>query len=203
MGLDHPDRHRRIGVLRAARGQHRHDARRPRLRAGRSSRAGPEASASENAAAKVDAATQAALAAHPPDQAAQVKALSEISGLPAADVGTAAILFAQHAPAFAAGQAVDPTTQIALLTNPNDQVAAAKAVQEVVAKLGIAPAGALARLQDLRSIPVAQLLLVQQDGTKVQDAGAQRTALAKVPPADLLFLKQYGTALQDLDRGRR
>ncbi|MDP9093429.1 MAG: MFS transporter [Actinomycetota bacterium] len=148
-------------------------------------------------AAKIDAATQAALAANPADQAAQVKALSEISGLPAADVGTVATLFAQHAPALAAGQAVDPTTQVALLTNPTDQVAAAKAVQEVVAKLGITPAEALARLQDLRSIPVAQLLLVQQDGTKVQDAVAQLTALAKVPAADLLFLKQYGTALQD------
>jgi ACS family D-galactonate transporter-like MFS transporter len=148
-------------------------------------------------AAKVDAATQAALAANPTDPATQVKALSEISGVPAADVATVVTLNTQHGPALLAGQAVDTATATALLTNPSDTAAATKAVGEVVAALHVTPAVALARLTELRSIPIAQLLVVQQSGVKVQGAVAELTALATVPAADLAFLKQYGTPLKD------
>ena len=148
-------------------------------------------------AAKIDPATQAGLAANPADQAAQVKALSEISGVAPADVTTILTLNAQHASALAAGAVIDPATAATLFTNPNDAAAAAKAVGEIVAALHITPAQAVARLTELKTIPVAQLLLLQTSGTKVVQAGADLTALSKVPAADLAFLKTYGTALQD------
>jgi len=148
-------------------------------------------------AAKIDPATQAALAANPADQAAQVTALSDISGVPAADVTTIVTLNAQHASALAAGAVIDQATITALFTNPNDQVAGAKAVQEIVTALHITPAEAIARLTELRTIPIPQLLLLQQSGQKVTDAGTALTALSKVPASDLAFLKQYGTPLQD------
>jgi MFS family permease len=151
-------------------------------------------------AAKIDPATTAALAANPNDQAAQVKALSEISGVDAASVTTVLTLNAQHADALAAAQAVDPATASTLLTNPSDQQAIAKAVQEVVTKLGISQQQAIARLQELASIPTDQLATVQADGTKVADAGTQLQALAsaqKSDPQSFALLAKYGTALQD------
>ncbi len=148
-------------------------------------------------AAKVDPATQAALAKNANDPAAQVKALSEISGVAAADVTTVLTVSKQHPKALEAGQAIDPATAVALLTNPTNAALAAKAVGEIVAKLHIPPADAQARLQELASIPLSQLLLLQQNGPKVLAAGAQLTALATIAPADGAFLNKYGTPLQD------
>ncbi len=148
-------------------------------------------------AAKIDPATQQALAGNPNDTTAQAKAISEISGVAQTDVATILGLNAAHGPALQAAQAVDQATITALLTNPNDTAAAAKAVQEVVAKLHISPAEATQRLTDLKSIPVPQLLLLQSSGAKVIAAGAQLKALGAVPASDLAFLTKYGTALQD------
>jgi ACS family D-galactonate transporter-like MFS transporter len=148
-------------------------------------------------AAKIDPATQAALAASPTDTAAQAKAISDISGVAVADVATILQLNAQHGPALQAAQAVDQTTITTLLTNPSDTAAGAKAVGEIVAKLHITPADAASRLAELKTIPVTQLLLLQTSGTKVIAAGAQLQALAAVPAADLAYLTKYGTALQN------
>jgi MFS family permease len=148
-------------------------------------------------AAKLDPATQAALAANPNDPVAQVKALSEISGIPAAAVTTVLTLSAQHPNALAAGQSLDPATQLGLLTNPTDTALIQKAVGEVVAKLKITPAKALAALQELGTIPPADLITIQANGPQVRAAGDQLTALASVPAADLAYLNQYGTALQN------
>jgi MFS family permease len=148
-------------------------------------------------AAKIDPATQAALAANPNDQTAQAKALSEISGVAPADVTTVLTMEAQHGPALAAAQAMDPATVAALLANPGDQATQAKAVQEIMSKLGVTQQQAVADLQDLASIPVSQLLSIQTSGPKVAAAATQLKALAAVPASDLAFLKQYGTALQD------
>jgi hypothetical protein len=148
-------------------------------------------------AAKLDAATAATLATNPTDQAAQVKALSELTGVAPADVTTIVTLNAQHAAALAAGAKVDSATAATLFTDPTNQQAAAKAVGEIMAGLQISQADAVARLTELRTIPVAQLLLLQASGQKVTDGGAQLVALGKVPAADLAFLKKYGTALQD------
>ncbi|MFN2519252.1 MAG: MFS transporter [Jatrophihabitantaceae bacterium] len=148
-------------------------------------------------AAKVDPATQAALAANPTDKAAQAKALSEISGVSAKDVATVLAVSTQHPDALAAGQALDSATALGLLTDPTNAKLAKKAVGEVVAKLHISPAKALANLKDLASIPLPDLLVVQQSGLKVQDAGAQLTALATIAPADGVFLNKFGTPLQN------
>jgi ACS family D-galactonate transporter-like MFS transporter len=148
-------------------------------------------------AAKIDPTTQQALAANPTDTATQAKAISEISGVSVADVGTILQLNAQHGPALQAAQAVDQATITTLLTDPTNTSAGAKAVGEIVAKLHITPTDAVSRLTELKTIPVAQLLVLQSSGAKVVAAGAQLQALGKVPPADLAYLNKYGTALQD------
>ncbi len=132
-------------------------------------------------AQKLDPATAAALAANPKDQAAGIKAVSELSGVSVADVTTVATVAAQHGQALAAAQALDPATAAALLSNPNDAAAAVKAVGEVVTKLKVTPAQAQSLLVDLGTIPVSQLLVVQQDGPKVAAAQAQLQKLGAVP----------------------
>ena len=142
-------------------------------------------------AAKVDPATQVALAKNPTDQAAGVKAVSEISGVPAADVVKIATLNAEHAPAIQAAQAIDQQTITTLLTDKTNTAALQKAVQEITSKLGVSAAEAQTRLQDLAAIPVSDLLLLQQSGQKVVDAQADLVALGKVPPSDVAFLTRY------------
>jgi MFS family permease len=151
-------------------------------------------------AAKIPASVQAALAANPNDQAAQVAALAAISGVSAADVTTIVTLQATHAQALAAGQALDTATATGLLTDPTNAALGAKAVGEVVAKLGVTPAVAQGLLQQLTKIPVLQLLTVQSSGPKVVTAASALTALAtaqKSDPASFQLLTKYGTSLQD------
>ncbi len=151
-------------------------------------------------AAKIDPATTAALTANPNDQQAQIKALSEISGLDPAAVTTVVTLSAQHAQALAAGQALDPATATALLTNPGDQATLAKAVQEVMTKLNVSQQTAVSLLQELGTIPVPDLLTVKADGAKVTDAASKLQALAAAQqsdPASFALLSKYGQALQD------
>jgi ACS family D-galactonate transporter-like MFS transporter len=147
-------------------------------------------------AKKIDPATAAALAKNPADQTAGVKAVSEISGVPASDVATIAQLNAQHGPALQAAQAVDQATITTLLTDKTNTAALQRAVQEITSKLHISAAQAQARLQELASIPVSQLLLLQSSGLKVINAEKQLGALAQVPAADLAFLSKYA-ALAD------
>jgi hypothetical protein len=146
-------------------------------------------------AAKIDPATQAALAKNPNDVNAQIKALSELTGVSVADVTTVVQLNIQHGPALQAGAAIDPATAATLLSNPTDKAALAKAIGEIVQKLHVTQAQAIAAIKDLRTIPIPQLLIVQQNGPKVIAAGAQLKALGAVPAADLAFLKKYGPAL--------
>ncbi len=151
-------------------------------------------------AAKIDPATQAALAANANDQASQVKALSEISGVSATDVATVVSVEAAHPKGIAAGQALDSATAAGLLANPTDPTLGAKAVGEVVTKLGVTPADAIAALQDLESVPLAQLLVVQASGAKVASAGTDLTALATAQtsdPTSFALLSKYGTSLKD------
>jgi MFS transporter, ACS family, D-galactonate transporter len=148
-------------------------------------------------AAKIDPATQVALAKNPTDVAAQVKALSEITKVSPANVATVIQLNQQHGPALQAGAAIDRTTAAVLLTDPTNRQAAAKAVGEIVAKLHVSQQQAIAYITELRSIPIPKLLIVQSDGPKVLAAASQLKALGAVPASDLAFLKKYGTALQD------
>lgn len=149
------------------------------------------------AAQKVDPATLAALTKNPNDQAAGVKAISEITGVSASDVVTVATLNAQHGPAIQAAQAIDPATITALLTNPTDTAALQKAVGEITAKLHITPAQAQARLVELAAIPRAQLLLLQTDGPKVVQAEAALKGLGAIPPSDTALLQKVQKAVKD------
>ncbi|MGI8679861.1 MAG: MFS transporter [Jatrophihabitans sp.] len=149
-------------------------------------------------AQKIDKATTAALGKNPNDKAAQVKALSDISGVPVADVATVATVSAAHGPALAAAQAVDPQTIMALVLNPKDQQAGVKAVGEIVSTLHISPADAIKRLQDLATVPVAQLQVVQANGAKVQAAVADLTALSKnISPTEAALLGKVQKAQVD------
>jgi MFS transporter, ACS family, D-galactonate transporter len=148
-------------------------------------------------AQKLKPATQAALAATPNDPATQVEALSEISGLSAADVGKVITLSAQDKDQLATAAAIDSATQIALFTNPNNAAAQAKAVGEIATGLQLTPAAAAAKLQALGQVPVADLLFLNTNGKPVQDAVAQLTALGAAPAADLAFVGKYGPGLQD------
>ncbi|MDT4950705.1 MAG: hypothetical protein QOJ37_3300 [Pseudonocardiales bacterium] len=136
-------------------------------------------------------ATIAALTANPTDQTAGIEAISEVTKLPVSDVTTIATLNAQHGPALAAAQAIDTATITTLLTDKTNTAALQKAIGEITTKLAITPAEAQARLQDLATIPVPQLLLLQTSGQKVIDAQKTLQALGKVPPADLAFLSKY------------
>ncbi|MEO6884966.1 MAG: hypothetical protein ABI232_01585, partial [Jatrophihabitantaceae bacterium] len=150
------------------------------------------------AVSKVDQATLAALQANPADQAAGVKAVSEISGVSVADVVTIATLNAQHGPALAAAQAIDTATITTLLTDKTNTAALTKAVGEITSKLGISAADAQARLADLATIPVPQLLLLQSSGTNVIDAQKALQAAATIPAADQAKVKTAGMALQSV-----
>jgi MFS transporter, ACS family, D-galactonate transporter len=142
-------------------------------------------------AGKIDKATSAALSANPKDPAAQVKALSEISGVSSADVTKVVTVQAQHGPALQAAQAIDQATITQLVLNPKDSAAATKAVGEIVAKLHVTPAAAVARLQDLATIAPADLQTVQKSGPKVASAAADLTALGKnITKSDAALLGQ-------------
>jgi MFS transporter, ACS family, D-galactonate transporter len=148
-------------------------------------------------AAKLSPATQAALAANPTDQATQVKALSELSGSTTDVVTKVLTLSSQYGEQLKTAQAIDSATQLALLTNPTDQAALAKAVGEIASAFQISAAEATARLQALGTVPQADLVFLATNAPPVQKAGADLTALSKVPAADLAFLRKYGPALQD------
>jgi len=141
---------------------------------------------------KVAPATLAALAANPTDQTAGITAISQISGVPVADVTTIATLNAQHGAALAAAAKVDNATITTLLTNPNDTGALTKAIGEITSALHISAADAGARLQELKSIPIPQLLLLQSSGVKVTDAQAALTKAASIPAAQLAVLQASG-----------
>ncbi|SHG01331.1 Sugar phosphate permease [Jatrophihabitans endophyticus] len=147
-------------------------------------------------AQKLDEKTSAALAATPNDVPTQLRAVSEVSGVSVADVGVVARLNAEHRDALAAAQVVDPATRSAIVQNPSDRAAGARAVAQVVSKLGTTPARAGQLLRELTTIPTGQLLLLSQSGTKVQAAQASLVALGKVPASDLAVLKEAGDAAE-------
>lgn len=148
-------------------------------------------------AQKLSTATQAALAASPTDPTTQAEALSEISGLSAADIAQVITLSAKYQTELATAQAIDTGTQAALQTNPNDSAAQAKAVGDIAAAFHLTAAQATARFQALAAVPQADLVLLATDGKQVQTAAAALTALGKVPAADLALVSRYGPGLQD------
>ena len=150
-------------------------------------------------AAKLSAATKTALAATPNDPATQARAVSEISGLPVADVARVITLSVQDEDQLATAQQIDPAMRVGLLANPAnpDPALLAKAVGEIATGLGVSPADATAKLQALTHVPIADLIFMSTNAKPVRAAAGQLTALAAVPPADLRLLAAYGPGLQD------
>jgi len=148
-------------------------------------------------AAKLKPATATALSATPSDPATQAEAISEISGESVADVSRVIALSTQYKDQLATAEVLDPTTQIALVTNPADPATQAKAVGEIAGSLHIAAAAAAAKLRALAAVPAADLVFLAGNGKQVQDAANQLTALGAVPAADLAYLNKYGPGLRD------
>jgi MFS transporter, ACS family, D-galactonate transporter len=138
----------------------------------------------------LSASTKANLAGGSP--AVQAQAVSELSGVPVADVATISAASTQYAAQLATIAAVDPATLAALGANPNDPVAGPTAVGQIMAKLGVDQATAITRLRDINQVPKATLATLQASGAKVSAAAAKLTAVGKVPAADLAYLGQHG-----------
>jgi hypothetical protein len=136
----------------------------------------------------VDPATLAALHANPANAQAQVKALSELSGLPATRTGEVVLLGTKYKSELTTAATIDPATLTALAANPANRAAAAKAVSEIASKLRATPAQAIVRLQALGKVPPADLAVLQSDGAKVQAAGASLRSVSTVAHADLAYL---------------
>jgi MFS transporter, ACS family, D-galactonate transporter len=142
--------------------------------------------------AKIDPATQKALAANSGDQLAQAKAVSDISGVPVTDVAKASQLSTQYAQQLETAGAIDQATLASLATNPTDTATATKAVGEIAQKLGLDRATALRRLQALGAVPKGDLVFLQTTGPKVQAGADQLIAAGKIPAADLQYLQANG-----------
>ena len=148
-------------------------------------------------AAKLTPATKAALAASPASPAAQAEAVSQISGLPVTTVTRAITLSARDGAQLATAQALDRGTRAALLADPGDAAAQAKAVTEIAAAFHLTPAQAAGRLSGLARLPAGDLAFMAAYAPQVRAAAAQLTALGKVPAADKAFLAAYGPPLRD------
>ncbi len=141
----------------------------------------------------VDPATLTALKRSPSNPLAQARAVSELSGLPVADVARAAALGTRYATELATLSAISPATQAALAASPTNTAAISAAVGQIAARFGLAPAQAQARLIALARVPRADLLFLHANGPKVQSAAGRLTSLSSVPPADLVYLQANGT----------
>jgi ACS family D-galactonate transporter-like MFS transporter len=148
-------------------------------------------------AAKLDPATQAALAKNPTDQAAGVRAVSEISGATPQTVTKVLTLGARFGQELKTAQAIDQATQLRLLSNPTDRAALGKAAREIATAFKISPAQAAIRLWALGAVPQADLVFLASSAPPVQQAASQLAALGKIPPTELAVLSTYGKALQD------
>jgi ACS family D-galactonate transporter-like MFS transporter len=137
----------------------------------------------------VDPATLAALTRNPNDQAAQARAVSELSGVPLASVVRTATLGATYREELQTAAALSPATQLALAKTPTSARVLQLAVGEIALKLHVAPAAAAARLQALGKVPPADLAFVGVNGPRVQQASAALASVATVPPADLAYLQ--------------
>ncbi|MBV8221373.1 MAG: MFS transporter [Solirubrobacterales bacterium] len=140
----------------------------------------------------VDPATLATLQRNPNDALAQARAVSELSGLPVADVARVAALGTRYASELATLSAINPATQAALAASPTNTAALFAATGQIATKLGIPPAEAQTRLAALSRVPLADLVFLHTNGPKVQLAAARLRSVSTVPPADLAYLQANG-----------
>jgi MFS transporter, ACS family, D-galactonate transporter len=137
----------------------------------------------------VDPATQAALTKNASDQAAQARAVSELSRIPVASVVKVATLGMTYRPELATAAVISPATKLALAKAPTNARVLQLAVSEIALKLRISPAAAAARLQALGKVPPADLAFLHVNVPKVQQGTANLTSVSTVPPADLAYLQ--------------
>ena len=141
----------------------------------------------------VDPATLAALKVNPGNQAAQVRALSELSGLSPAAVGPTVVLGARYKTELATAAAIDPATLALLAASKTDRAAIAKAVGEIAQKFAVPLPQATARLVALGKVPTADLVFLQANGPKVQQAAARLQSVSQIPAADVAYLSANAT----------
>ncbi len=137
---------------------------------------------------KVDPEVLATLQRDPADAQASVQALTQLTGLPSAQVAKTVALGATYKDELATAAAIDPATLLALSTNPKDLEAQGRAVAAIVGKLGVTPPQAAQRLAALSKVPPADTALLLATGPKVQQAATRLASLSKVPPSDLKYL---------------
>ena len=144
----------------------------------------------------VDAATLATLSANPSNVAAQAKAVSELSNIPVAKVGTLITVKAKYPQEIATLQAIDPTTLAVLHVNAHNTAADLKAIKDIAAHFGISPAAATTRLLAVSAnLSTSQLDLLFTYGNSLNAAAARLLATNMVPKADLAYLQKYGSAV--------
>jgi hypothetical protein len=144
----------------------------------------------------VDPATLATLSANPSNVAAQAKAVSELSGIPVATVGTLITVKAKYPQEIATLQAIDPTTLAELHVNAHNTAADLKAIKDIAAHFGISSAAATTRLLAVSAnLSTSQLDLLFTYGNRLNAAAARLLATNTVPKADLAYLQKYGSAV--------
>ncbi|HMS61322.1 MAG TPA: MFS transporter [Solirubrobacteraceae bacterium] len=137
---------------------------------------------------QVDPAVLAALQRNAGDQRAQVQALTQLTGLSAAEVTKAVTLGTRYATELKTAAAIPQATLLTLSAKPTDLKAQQVAVAAIATKLGVSPQQAAARLGALGRVPAADTVFLLRTGPQVQQSAARLAALSQVPPADLEYL---------------
>ncbi|WP_069161516.1 MFS transporter [Nocardia altamirensis] len=140
--------------------------------------------------------TLAALGKNPNDQAAQLAALTRLTGATPAEIQTTAGLTTRYPEELATLQAIEPATQAALAADPRDAMAGLAAVGQVAKKFGTSPDQAIARLTAVQQIPPAEFAVATTVGPKLEKAGAQLQAVGTIPAADQEYLAAHGNEVQ-------
>jgi MFS family permease len=146
--------------------------------------------------AKVQPAVLATLGKNPTDPVAGAQAVSQISGVPVADVARTSALSTKYAPQLQTIGALEPQTLSALGANPGDTAAQTAAVGQISSKLKVGVPEAITRLKAVAAVPPADLGFLQATGPKVQKAVDDLKAVSSVPKADLAYLQANGAQVQ-------
>jgi ACS family D-galactonate transporter-like MFS transporter len=148
----------------------------------------------------VDQPTLAALQANPGDPAAQVAAVSQLTGMPEAEVAKVVTLGSTYAAELETAAAVDPAVLGTLAADPTNADAGAEAVGQIAKGLGVSAEEAVPRLQALAGVPSADLSFLQTNGPAVQGAGARLQSVSEIPAADLTYLSENAADVQQAVR---
>lgn len=140
--------------------------------------------------------TMAAMASDP---AAQVTAMSKLTGAPPELVGPALMVIAKYPEQLDTLKAIQPDTQATLAANPNDSNAQLAALGQVAEKFNIPVDQAIARLTAVQQVPPADLAAVSQV-PGLAEAGAKLQAVGAIPPGDLEYLGAYGKDVQQAQK---